>query len=145
MNVKELKEKLREGEVTFKYRKTNGEIRPARGTMCEALLPKAEPVRKFKCTHIVWDTEDVEGEIPKLPSRETLTIPVVELDGMDPGEVDEYICDMLTEKHNFLIKELAVDEVLDKPAKKMPEGSVFYFDLDKNEYRSFKAENLIED
>lgn len=144
MTIDELKRKLHEGEVSFKYRKADGTIRDARGTLCEKLMPKVEPTRKFKCTHIVWDTEDVEGEIPKLPSRETVAIPVAELEGMSKEEVDSYVCDKLTEKHSFLIKSFDIEEAAEKPAKKLPDGNIFYYDLDKAGFRSFKFENFIE-
>lgn len=143
MDAKELKAKLHEGEVEFTYRKKDGSERKARGTLCEKLMPKAVPVRKFKCTSIKWDTEDVEGEIPELPSRMTVNILAADLEGLPEDEVSVVVCDELTEAKGFLVKSYSYEELDTKPAKKLPDGTIFYYDLDKGGFRSFNEDQLI--
>lgn len=40
--IREFKQKLFEGEVTFSYKKKDGSVREARGTLKAELLPKVE-------------------------------------------------------------------------------------------------------
>lgn len=111
MNAKELKSKLHEGEVEFMYRKKDGSERKARGTLCEKLMPKAVPVRKFKCTEIKWNTEEAKGEIPKLPSRMTLNIPAADLEGLPEAEAAIAVYDKLAESTGFLAKSYSCEEI----------------------------------
>ena len=143
MDAKELKSKLHEGEVEFTYRKKDGSERKARGTLCEKLMPKAVPVRKFKCTEIKWNTEEAKVEIPKLPSRMTLNIPAADLEGLPEDEVSIVVCDKLTEATGFFVNSYRCEELDTKPAKKLPEGTIFCYDLDKGGFRSFNEDQLI--
>ena len=81
----EFKKKLRGGEVKFSYKKKDGSVRDARGTM--------------------------KPELMDLPEKKS------------QPEVDT------AEKKNV---------------RKLPEDSVFYYDLDKKGFRSFKMENFVE-
>lgn len=145
--VAKLKAELRAGEATFIYIKKDGQPRPARGTLCEALMPKKVPTRKFKIANIVWDTleEEAKGQtIPKLFTHKTLHIPIAELEGKDPGEVDEIICEKLTELGKFTVLSLDIlEDGDDKPAKELPDTTIFYYDLDKQAFRSFDETQLV--
>lgn len=143
MDANELKAKLHEGEVKFTYRKKDGSERKARGTLCEKLMPKAVPVRKFKCTSIKWDIEDVDGELPKLPSRMTVNIPAADFKGLPEDEVSIVVCDKLTEATGFFVNSYRCEELDIKPMKKLPKGTIFYYDLDKGGFRSFNEDQLI--
>lgn len=136
------KHALFEGKVEFDYVKTDGSIRHAIGTMNEALLPKVEPSAAFKCTKIEWDTDDTDV---KLPKRITVRIPFSEFTDMDDEEVEERIGEDLVKMSGVRVKSFIYEYepiTKDKPKKSFPDDSVFYYDLDKKAYRSFKLANL---
>ena len=81
----EFKKKLRDGEVKFSYKKKDGSVRDARGTM--------------------------KPELMDLPEKKS---------------------------------QPEVDTAERKKVRKLPEDSVFYYDLDKKGFRSFKMENFVE-
>ena len=81
MNSKEFKKLLFEGAVCFSFKKNDGTVREAKGTMCPSLLPKVEPTAaKFHVKNIEWDFdnwgegEGEEGDPPRL--RKTCKISV---------------------------------------------------------------------
>ena len=146
MDAKELKSKLHEGEVEFTYRKKDGSERKARGTLCEKLMPKAVPVRKFRCTNIKWvkcGTENAEDVTLSPAAQMTVNIPTDDLEGLFADEVMDVICDKLNEATDFLVASFDYKELDTKPAKKLPEGTIFYYDLDKGGFRSFNEDQLI--
>jgi len=133
--VADLKKRLFEGIVEFTYEKGDGTVRPARGTMKVDLLPKTEPGKKFK----LWDIVSSEGK--KVPKRMTLFIPDSKLSEFEnePDAVSAALDEALGFEFNGSYIYFEADE-----KKKMPDGSVFYYDLDKNEFRSFKTDRLVE-
>lgn len=134
------KHALFEGKVEFDYGKADGTVRHAIGTMNEALLPKVEPSAAFKCTKIEWDVDDASVKLPKCA---TIRIPFSEYTDMDDEEVEERIGDELVKITGFCVKSFMYEPIAkDKPKKSFPAGSVFYYDLDKKGYRSFKLANL---
>ena len=156
MDIKEFKKMLLEGVVNFTYlkRKADGstETRPARGTMKPDLLPKSEPiVAKFQCRDIVWDFdnwgegEGEEGDPPKL--RRNVKVALTQADIDRAETLDDAVVEKLEQKYKRCVKELDYYEIekVDETERETPDGNVFYFDLDKNGFRSFKFENLIQD
>ena len=156
MDIKEFKKMLLEGVVNFTYlkRKADGstETRPARGTMKPDLLPKSEPiVAKFQCRDIVWDfdnwgeDEGEEGDPPKL--RRNVKVALTQADIDRAETLDDAVIEKLEQKYGRCVKELDYYEIekADETERETPDGNVFYFDLDKNGFRSFKFENLIQD
>jgi len=149
MDIKEFKRMLLEGVVTFKYRKVRAdgsvEERPARGTLKPDLLPKSDPiVAKFKVTDIVW------AQSKDAPKTKRCTICLTQNDIDKWGGTameDDIIRDAIELKFQFAVEEFSYwpVDIAYENKRKTPEGNVFYFDLDKNEYRSFKFANLIED
>lgn len=143
MDIREFKRRLHEGEVKFSYTEGDGSVRNARGTLNADLMPKAVPSTKFKCMHIVYETDGIEGTIPKPPRSVTVYVPNTELNGLAPDEIDQLVGDMLTDKLNFEIKSFDMEELKSKPPKKLRDDVVFYYDLDKQGGRSFVFEKLI--
>ena len=136
--ITEFKNKLREGEVTFKYRKTNGDIREARGTLNEKLIPEQPKFETYKLV-MDWDTDDLE-EGAVLPSNKlTVKIPA---GYTNDAEIEHAIEVALDETIDFCYYAFTYEKVERKP-KKLNENQVLYFDLNSNGYRSFKFENLI--
>lgn len=135
-----LKKRLFEGVVEFTYEKSDGTVRPARGTMKADLLPKTEPMLAFKCTDIVWDAP--EGA--KLPKRKTVYVAESAAEKLSTEQLEDAIGDKLSEAGKSFAREFRYERIeKDGPAKKMPEGTVFYYDLDKGEFRSFKTDRLV--
>lgn len=134
--IKKFREALRDGEVKFTYVKKNGEKRQARGTMKSDLLPKVEPGKKFKLV----DIESSEGK--KVPKRMTLFIPDSKLSKFDhaSGAVSQALEEALGFEFNGSYVYFEVDET----PRKMPDDSVFYYDLDKKGFRSFNESQLTE-
>lgn len=128
------KHALFEGKVEFDYVKTNGETRHAIGTMNESLLPKVEPGKKFK----LIDIESSDGK--NVPKRKTLFIPDSKLSKFDheSGAVSQALDEALGFEFNGSYVYFEVDET----PRKMPDDSVFYYDLEKKGFRSFKLANL---
>ncbi len=159
MKIEEFKKLLLEGVVEFTYlkRKADGstETRPARGTMKPDLLPKSEPiVAKFKCRDIVWDFdnwgegEGEEGDPPKLPKTVKVSVTQADIDKWGADAMDEVVIEQLEKRFGRCVKEFDyydIDMNYDEKPRETPDGNVFYFDLDKNGFRSFKFENLIQD
>lgn len=135
--ITKFREALHKGEVKFTYTKKDGTKRPARGTICESLLPKSEPVRKFDCSDIVWANP---GDI-KLPKRATVCI--AESSCNDEDGLDDVILEALEERFGYVVESFNYEEK-QIGEKKLPEGSVFYYDLDKHGYRSFNESQLVE-
>jgi hypothetical protein len=135
--IKKFREALHLGEVNFTYLKKNGEKRVARGTIKSDLLPKVEPGKKFKLT----DIESSEGK--KVPKRMTLFIPDSKLSEVEheSDAVSRALCEALGFEFNGSYIYFEADE---KPARKLAPETVFYFDLDKNEFRSFNESQLLE-
>lgn len=139
--IKKFREALRKGEVKFTYTKKDGTKRPARGTICEALLPKVEPiVAKFKVKNIVWP----DGVNFARSCKICVTQKQVDEYGADA--MDNVVQDAIAAKFCAIPDEFEYYELdeYDEPERKLPEGSVFYFDLDKKGYRSFNESQLVE-
>lgn len=136
-DITKFREALRNGKVTFTYIKKDGTKRHATGTIKSDLLPESKPVRKFDCYDIVWaNPSDI-----KLPKR--ATVAVAESSCVDEEYLDDVILEALEDRFGYVIKEFCFEEK-EVGAKKLPEGSIFYFDLDKKGYRSFNESQLVE-
>jgi len=131
------KHALFEGKVEFDYVKNDGTLRHAVGTMNEALLPKVEPVRKFDCSEIVWENA---GDV-KLPKRATVCIAESVCNDESTYCLDDLVFEALEKRFGHIIESFEYEEKL-IGEKKMSDGSVFYYDLEKKGFRSFKLANL---
>lgn len=136
--IKKFREALRVGEVKFTYVKKNGEKRVARGTMKSDLLPKVATFgKKFKLV----DIESSDGK--NVPKRMTLFIPDSKLSKFDHASsaVSQALEEALGFEFNGSYVYFEADE---KPPRKLAPEMVFYFDLDKKEFRSFNESQLFE-
>jgi len=129
------KRALFEGKVEFDYVKKDGTVRHALGTMKGDLLPKTTPVRKFDCYDIVWANP---GDI-KLPKR--ATVAVAESTCVNEEYLDDVVLEALEKRFGYVVKEFCFEEK-QIGEKSLPDDSVFYFDIDKQAYRSFKLNQL---
>ena len=138
MDAKELKSKLHEGEVEFTYRKKDGSIRRAVGTLCEKLLPKTTPMDTYEITCIEWDASETDIDEHKLPQHCRVKI----FADTPEDDVEGELSEALTENYGFCHNGFAYSK-LEKKQKKLPEGTIFYYDLDKGGFRSFNEDQLI--
>ncbi len=141
--IKKFREALRKGEVKFTYTKKDGAKRPARGTICEALLPKVEPVvAKFHVVDMKWDPKG--GCV--YPRKCKVCVTQKQIDEWGSDAMDNVVESAITAKFGATPTEFEYYELdeYDEPERKLPEGSVFYFDLDKKGYRSFNELQLVE-
>ena len=138
MNAKELKSKLHEGEVEFTYRKKDGSIRRAVGTLCEKLLPKTTPMDTYEITCIEWDASETDIDEHKLPQHCRVKI----FADTPEDDVEGELSEALTENYGCCHNGFAYSKLEKKP-KKLPEGTIFYYDLDKGGFRSFNEDQLI--
>lgn len=120
MNTEELKTALKNGVVVFEYTKKDGTKRIARGTLNENLLPETEP-DEFEL--------DKTGVDSLVESKY--------------GSFEEYL-------ENNKIEHIGESEDgtkylfrHKKKERKKNENIVSYYDLDKDEFRSFNKENFI--
>jgi hypothetical protein len=140
------KHALFEGKVEFDYDKVDkatGKRTPrhAIGTMNEALLPKTEPMAKFKCTEIKWYTDE------PWPTRKTIYLPKSKVDNLTVEELEDLIANTIPDACGcgFVVESFRYERIEDngnKPKKSFPDDSVFYYDLEKKAFRSFKLANL---
>ena len=143
MNAKELKIKLYEGEVEFTYRKKDGSERKARGTLCEALMPKVDPiVVRFNVEVDMWAKSD------NMPKRKKFKVGVTqkEIDEFGADAMDNVVQAAIEKKFCHKVEEFSywqLDDYTDEEHKKLPEGTIFYYDLDKGGFRSFNENQLI--
>lgn len=148
-NIAKFRKALRESDVTFSYKKKDGTVRGAHGTLCARFLP-AQPVEtvKFKCTDIDWDIYDEEltaEEQRDLPSSVTVTLTKAEYDEVADNEdaLEEKLARELSNIVFCSVNSFCYERVEKRAPKKLPEGTVFYYDLDKKGYRSFNESQLI--
>lgn len=141
------KHALFEGKVEFDYVKNDGTLRHAVGTMNEALIPKVEPiVAKYHVTDIKWAPR-YNGELvtKKLPKKCKICVTQPEIDEFGADAMDDVIIKALEKKYSAYVTEFEyyeIDVPYDEEPRKLPEGSVFYYDIDKQAYRSFKIAQL---
>ena len=142
MDAKELKSKLHEGEVEFTYRKKDGSERKARGTLCEKLMPKVDPI-------VAWFSVKVDewAQSENMPKRTKFKVGVTqkEIDEWGSDAMDNVVQEAIEKKFCHKVEEFSywpLDDY-DKEPKKLPEGTIFYYDLDKGGFRSFNEDQLI--
>ena len=148
MNITEIidsvafKHALFEGKVEFDYIKKDGTLRHAVGTMNEALLPKTEPiVAKYHVTDMKWQPKG--GCV--YPRKCKICVTQKQIDEYGADAMDNVIEDAITAKFGATPIEFEyyeIDVPYDETPRNLPKDSVFYFDIDKQAYRSFKLAQL---
>lgn len=137
--IAKFREALKNGEVKFSYTKKDGTVRRAVGTLCEKLLPKTTPMDTYEITCIEWDASEADIDEYKLPQRCRVKI----FADTPENEIEAELGEALTENYGFCHNGFAHSK-LEKKQKKLPEGTIFYYDIEKNGYRSFNESQLVE-
>ena len=136
------KHALFEGKVEFDYVKKDGTLRHAVGTMNEALLPKIEPiVAKYHVTDMKWQPKG--GCV--YPRKCKVCLTQVDIDNYGADAMYDNVKAVLERKFGIAPIDFEIWEIdipYDEPERKLPADSVFYFDIDKKAYRSFKLAQL---
>lgn len=135
--IAKFREALKNGEVKFTYTKKDGTVRYAIGTLCEKLIPKETPMDTYEITCIQWDHDDSDAEDLPIYCRIKIfaDTPEDEVEGqLSAALIDQYGHDTIS--FGFA--------KLQKKQKKLPVGTIFYYDFEKNEYRSFNESQLVE-
>ena len=140
--IAKFREALKNGEVKFTYTKKDGSMRQAVGTLCEKLLPKETPMDTYEITCIEWDASETDIDEYKLPQRCRVKI----FADTPEDEIEDELSEALAEDYGFCHNGFAYSklEKKQKKQKKLPEGTIFYYDTKKNGYRSFNESQLVE-
>ena len=136
--ITKFRKALKNGEVKFSYTKKDGSLRRAVGTLCEKLLPKETSMDTYDITCIEWDASETDIDEYKLPQRCRVKI----FADTPEDEIECELSEALTEDYGFCNNGFAYSK-LEKKHKKLPENQIFYYDLNKKEFRSFLFENFI--
>ena len=137
--ITKFRKALKNGEVKFSYTKKDGSLRRAVGTLCEKLLPKETSMDTYDITCIEWDASETDIDEYKLPQRCRVKI----FADTPEDEIEGELSETLTEDYGFCNNGFAYSK-LEKKHKKLKEGTVFYYDTEKNGYRSFNESQLVE-
>ena len=136
------REALRNGEVMFTYTKKDGSMRRAVGTLCEKLIPKMTPMDTYEITCIKWDLD-----LDDLEKNDAVNLPIrckVKIFADTPeDEIENELSEALTKTYGFCHNGFEYLK-LEKKQKKLPAGTILYYDTEKNGYRSFNESQLVE-
>lgn len=138
--ITSFKSLLKEGIVKFEFDKKDGSRRVAFGTTKSELCPKTVRLNTYDCTAIEWNTDGIEDTkiSAKLPTKVKAKIPA------DTPECDiqTALREALTRKYGISLKSFSYSK-LDTPKRTLPEGMIFFADMERGGYRSFNADQLI--
>ena len=137
--IAKFREALKNGEVKFSYTKKDGTKRCAVGTLCEKLIPKETPMDTYEITCIEWDASETDIDEYKLPQRCRVKI----FANTHEDEIENELSETLTEIYDFCHNGFEYSK-LEKMQKKLPAGTILYYDIEKNGYRSFNESQLVE-
>ena len=137
--ISKFREALKNGEVMFTYTKKDGTLRRAVGTLCEKLLPKETPMDTYEITCIQWDASETDIDEYKLPQRCRVKI----FADTPEDEIEAELSEALTGDYGFCHNGFGYSK-LEKKQKKLPAGTILYYDTEKNGYRSFNESQLVE-
>lgn len=137
--IAKFREALKNGEVNFTYIKKDGSLRRAVGTLCEKLIPKETPMDTYEITCIQWDASEADIDEYKLPQSCKVKI----FADTPEDEIESELSEALTKDYGFCHNGFGYAKI-EKKQKKLKEGTVFYYDCEKNGYRSFNESQLAE-
>ena len=137
--IAKFREALKNGEVKFSYTKKDGTKRCAVGTLCEKLIPKTTPMDTYELTFIKWDASETDIDEYKLPQRCRVKI----FADTPEDEIEAELSEALTKTYGFCHNGFEYSK-LEKKQKKLPAGTILYYDTEKNGYRSFNESQLVE-
>ena len=140
--INKFREALKNGEVKFTYTKKDGSMRRAIGTLCEKLIPKKTPMDTYEITFIKWDLD-----LDDLEKNDAVNLPIrckVKIFADTPeDEIENELSEALTKTYGFCHNGFEYSK-LEKKQKKLPAGTILYYDIGKNGYRSFNESQLVE-
>ena len=137
--INKFREALKNGEVKFTYTKKDGTVRRAVGTLCEKLIPKETPMDTYEITCIKWDASETDIDEYKLPQHCRVKI----FTDTPEDEIEAELSEALTKTYSFCHNGFEYSK-LEKKQKKLPAGTILYYDTEKNGYRSFNESQLVE-
>lgn len=137
--IAKFREALKNGEVLFTYTKKDGTLRRAVGTLCEKLIPKETPMDTYEITCIEWDASETDIDAYKLPQYCRVKI----FADTPEDEIEGELSEALTQDYGFCHNGFGYAK-LEKKQKKLPAGTILYYDVDKEGYRSFNESQLVE-
>lgn len=137
--INKFREALKNGEVLFTYTKKDGSLRRAVGTLCEKLIPKETPMDTYEITCIQWDASETDIDEYKLPQHCRVKI----FADTPEDEIETELSEALTGDYGFCHNGFGYSK-LEKKQKKLPVGTILYYDTEKNGYRSFNESQLVE-
>ena len=137
--IAKFREALKNGEVKFSYTKKDGTKRCAVGTLCEKLIPKETPMDTYEITCIEWDAYETDIDEYKLPQHCRVKI----FADTPEDEIENELSEALTKTYGFCHNGFEYLK-LEKKQKKLPAGTILYYDTEKNGYRSFNESQLVE-
>ena len=134
MNAKEFKKLLFEGPVRFSFKKKDGTIREALGTLSSKLTPSVEKTKTWLCENIQWDTDGEKVDLP-------LNVEIRDVDAsLEGDELEEHLNEILEREYKFCIKNFDLSL---KPPRKMPKSSILFYDLERGGFRSLREDGLL--
>ena len=153
VNAKEFKKMLFEGAVRFSFVKRDGTVEENRtGTMCATLLPKTEPiVARYLVKNIVWDFDNwgeggEKGRPPRLRKSCIVCLTQADIDKWGADAMDNVIEEALEKKRGFAVKNFEyyeLDEYDEEETRKLPVGSILFYDLERGGFRSLREDGLL--
>jgi len=141
MDVKEFKHMLFEGAVSFSFKKTDGTIRKAKGTMCKSLLPKDDPyVKRFIVKGITWPDE-AEG----LRKAYKIGLKQCDIDKYGEDAIEDAVRDALVARTGFSPLGFILEDVttIYASSRTMPPGHTLFYDLERGGFRSLIDSALV--
>lgn len=141
--ITKFREALKNGEVLFTYTKKDGTLCRAVGTLCEKLIPKETPketpMDTYKITCIEWNASETDIDEYKLPRCCRVKI----FADTPEDEIEGELSEALTQDYGFFHNGFGYSK-LEKKQKKLPKGTIFYYDVDNDDYCSFNESQLVE-
>ena len=126
------KDRLQDSIVIFEYKKTNGQIRKAKGTFVDTVINKVLPEL----------TEDDVRNNPNLIKLEKKVVDIV-IKEHEYEDILEYAFENNVTSICFGDDDEYYYFLPIRKKHKLSDEQVLYFDLDKKDYRSFKKDNFL--
>lgn len=149
-NLDTFRNALKSGVVNFKYTKKDGSVREAKGTLNPEIIGE-KYTGKDKTTIIVTE-DNLKNVIGYKTCSDVIMSWTEEFIDMDTNETVPFKRQSIILPHNTTITKELIPEILEsgveklqlyKPSK-VKEGYTTYWDMEKEAFRCFNNENLID-
>lgn len=138
----EFKQLLKEKVVKFEFLKRDGTVRKAEGTLAKSIVPEVPEEVTYKCTNIQWDCDNDE-ELERLPKKATVKLDAKLASELTDEGIEDKLGDALEAEFEFCFHSFEYVKLEKRAAKKLPEGTIFYYDTERKGFRSFNESQLI--